>query len=370
VARLAKAPVRGNLSDDRELIADAQRVFHEFEPEYQGAKDPNLVFLNRTEQMIQAVVIYTSGDQPVAVARSISSRSSMKELASADAKGGSLPLSPFLVLPVMDFYGKTRGVVGLAPPGCLIEHSTKGGFAPDGSWVRSFEPEPTGDYVVREARTVNELWRVSCEGKVREVRTADDYLDALGPEQNATVMYDRVVRFSGLTPGKGGMIQWRGKIPGVRSELTLVVPQPLPGPAMLAVGPFPKAVIATDLPENLPAPSTSGARDDWSMISLGIAGDGVTVVRMPQMIGDRPVLGDQVFVYTDTDATRVEALDPQLQIVATAPVNQGVAILSFGPGLADAVRAVTSGGKPISSVRFAEPAAGPRLLGDQLLKDW
>lgn len=366
--RLMKSPVRGNLSEDKDMVAEVQKAFSEFEPSYQGAKDPNLVFLNRTDQMLQAVVIYTSGDQPIAVARGSNPNGSVKDLIS-DPFGYYTPVTPFLVMPVSDYYGKAKGVVGLAPPGCSIERSTKGGFTADGTWFRSYEPEPTGDYITRSSRIVNELWRVGCDGRIREVRIADDYLDSAGVEENASVMYDRVVRFSGSSPAKG-VVQWRGKIPGVKSEMTLVAPRPMPGPAMLAVGPFPKAMLATDLPVKEPTPTTTGSREEWSMIALGVAGEGVTAVRIPQAMGDRTVLGDQVLVYTETQADRVEALDAKLRVISSAKLKQGMAVLTFSPGFAESVRAITSRGDETSSVRFLELTKGSRILGDQLFKDW
>jgi hypothetical protein len=171
-------------------------------------------------------------------------------------------------------------------------------------------------------------------------------------------------------PAKG-IVRWRGELAGFKSEATLVAPRDPPGPAMLAVGPFLKAMLATDLlGKEEPVPSATGDREEWSVIALGVAGEGVTVVRVPQIFGDRTVLGDQVFVFTDTGASRVEALGAQLDVVASAPVKQGVALLTFRPGLAEEVRTLTSRGAQTSSVRFLEPAKGSRVLGDQLFKDW
>jgi len=372
VERLIKAPIRGNLASDGDMVASVQRAFAEFEPPANpGAKDPSLVFLNRTEQMIQAVVIYRTAGEPIAVATGASVKEAVKDLV-ADPVAYYTPVTPFLVVPISDRSGKDRSVVGLAPPGCAIEHSAKGGFTADGTWTRTYEPEPTGDYAIRKGHSVNELWRVNCDGKVREVRIADEYLDSAGVAENAAMMYERVVRFSGASPTKGSSVQWRGNLPGVKSEVTLVASYPLPGPAMLAVGPFPKAILATDLLDKRPMPvqSVDGSGAEWSMIALGVAGEGLTVVRMPQSSGDRTVLGDQVFVYSEFGAAAVEAVDPRQRVVATAPLNHGVAILTFNPGLADAVRAVTARGTPTYSVRFAELAKGSRVLGDHLFKDW
>lgn len=368
IARLVKAPVRGNLSEDRDMVAEVEKAFQKFDPGIQGAGDPAVVFLNRTDQMFQAVVIYTGGDEPIAVARGTHTNGSVEELLSSPF-GYLAPVTPFLVMPVSDDFGKARGVIGLAPPGCSIEHSTKGWFTADGAWVRSYEPEPTGDYITRSSRTVNELWRVGCDGKIREVRIADDYLDAMGVQDNPSMMYDRAVRFGGTLPSKG-VVLWRGKIPGFESEATLVGPRSTPGPAMLAIGPFLKAVLATDLPGKEPTPSPTAKDEEWSMIALGIASEGLTAVRIPQPMGNRTVLGDQVLVYTDTAATMVEALDPKLKVISSAPVKEGMAILAFSPGYAEEVRAVTSRGTEASSVRFIELPKGSRILGDHLFKDW
>jgi len=369
--RLVNAPVRGNLSGDPQMVTDVQRAFSETTLNQMGMKEANLVFLNRTKQMLQAVVIYTSGDEAIAVARGAEPNGSVKDLL-AGGLDASFAVSPFLVVPVASQEGVVRSVVGLAPPGCAIDRSTKGGFSRDGAWSRTYEPEPTVDYVTREGHAVNELWRVSCDGRVREVRIADDYLDKGGIKENPASMYERVVRFSGLAPGDG-TVQWRGTLPGFKSEAILVAPQPRPGPAMLAVGPFPKAVIATDLAEKaaVPSPAFTGAGEEWSMIGLGVAGEGVTAVRLPQPFGGRTVLGDRVFVYTETGAARIEAIDRQKKMIATAPVSDnGVAILTFRPGAVDEIRAVSSSGAPRTSVRFIDLEKGSRLLGDQLFKDW
>ncbi|HZM82850.1 MAG TPA: hypothetical protein VFC19_44605 [Candidatus Limnocylindrales bacterium] len=368
VDRLIKAPIRGNLSGDHDMIATVQKAFTEFEPNIKGAKDPRLVFLNRTDQMLQAVVIYEGGGQPIAVASGSNLKGSVKDLVS-DPVGYYAPVTPFLVLRASDPSGKATSVVGLAPPGCAIERSAKGRFTSDGSWTRTYEPEPTGDYVVRGGRTINELWRVSCDGRVREVRIADDYLDSAGTEGDAAVMYERVVRFGGVTPGRG-MVQWRGNLPGFKSEAMLVSPYPQPGPAMLAIGPFPKAILATDIRERGTMPTATGRGEEWSMVALGVAGEGLTVVRVPEPFGDRTVLSDEVLVYSDFGAAAVEAVDPKQRVVASAPLHEGVAILSFDPGLVYSVRAVTAKGTPTFSVRFAELANGSRVLGDQLFKDW
>lgn len=367
IDRLVKAPIRGNLASNVDLTTEVQRAFAEFQP-YPGAKDPSLVFLNQTDQMLQAVVIYRGGDQPIAVTTGIRPKDSVKELIS-DPAAYYTPVSPFLVMPVSDPSGKVWSVVGLAPPGCAVEHSAKGRFTADGAWARAYEPEPTGDYAVRNGRTVNELWRVSCDGKIREVRIADDYLDSAGAEGNASVMYDRAVRFSGAIPGNG-IIKWQGNLPGLKSKAMLVSPSSVPGPAMLAVGPFPKAVLATDLPEKGPVPTATGRDEEWSMIALGVAGDGLSVVRVPRPFGDRTVLGDQVFVFCEFGAASVEAVGSTEQVITSAPLKGGIATLTFNPGSAYAVRAVTTRGVPTYSVRFAELAKGSRVLGDQLFKDW
>jgi hypothetical protein len=314
-------------------------------------------------------VIYSSKEGPIAVARGAKPTASVKDLIS-DPMGFYAPVTPFLVVPVSDYLGKVSSVVGLAPPGCAVEHSSKAGFTADGTWQRIYESEPTGDYITREGRMANQLWRVSCDGKVREVRTADEYLDSTGVgDDDPSAMYARVVGYAGTGPGKAET-QWRGRIAGLKPEVTLTSARPVPGLAMLAIGGFPKAVMATDLPEQVPVPTATGGDEGWAMISLGVAVDGITAVRMPEMRGERPVLGDRVFVYTDTDATRVEAVDPKMRVVATAAVSKGMAILSFDPGDAEEIRAVTSRDTPTASARFVEPASGSRLLGDQLFRNW
>ena len=372
IDRLIRAPLRGNLSGDTEMVTSVRKAFSGYEPKYQGkyqgARQPVLVFLNRTELMLQAVVIYLGGEQPIALARGASADGSAGDLVAGSADS-SAPVTPFLVLPVSDTYGKVRSVVGLAPPGCSIESSAKGGFAADGTWMRTFEPEWTGDYVTRDARTVNELWRVSCDGKVREVRTADDYFDSVGVDQSATAMYERVVRFGGVLPAKPD-VRWQGNLPEFKNRAVLIAPNPPPGPAMLVVGPFLKAILATEVREKGPVPQPTGKDREWSMIALGVAGEGVEVVRLPQAFGDRTVLSDQVFVYTESDAALVEAVDSSQKVVAKAEVSRGVAILTFSPGMVEAIRTVTARGAPIHTVRFAELATGSRLLGDQLFKDW
>jgi hypothetical protein len=372
VDRLIKAPIRGNLSGDLEMVTSVQKAFSEFKPEDQGAVQPNLVFLNRTDHMLQAVVIYTGGEKPIAVARGSVPNGSAKDLIADSGAVYTTPVVPFLVMPLSAQYGKAEAVVGLAPPGCAIDYSAKGRFTTDGVWMRSFDPEPTGDYAIRVGRTVNELWRVNCDGRVREVRFADDDLDGVGAEENAAAMFERVVRFSGATsPGKG-KVQWRGRLSGFKSEITVVSSYSIPGPAMLAVGSSPKAILATDIWDKgpTPSPTTLDRDEEWPMVSLGVTAEGITVIRVPQPFGDRTVLGNQVFVYTQSGAARVEAVGRDQRVIATAPVRDQVAILSFAPGLAGEVRTLTSRGALQSSVRFAELAKGSRVLGDQLFKDW
>lgn len=371
LTRLVKAPVRGNLSGETAMVEDARVLFTSEKGVMpyaaMEATEANLVFLNRTDGMLQLVVIYVDQrGQTFALTRgSTKEGASVKDLASDNP--AQYPVSsPFLVAPVYDEDTGTSSVVGLSPPGCAVESSAEAELRSDGTWNRTYRPEPTGDYVIRSARPVNELWRVRCDGQVREVRPADDMIDSVGVDENATIMYERVVKFGGNRAGNG-IVLWQGEVPGYKTSVTLVASQSLPGPALLAVGPFMKSWLATE-------PTT---KDSWSdpgeisMVSLGVAGSGLTAVRLPHSWGGHPMLTDRVLVHTKSNSVRVEAVDGGRNLVASASLDKDrIAVLTFGPGVAQEIRAVGPTGVAQATMRFAEPVKGARVLGDQLFRAW
>lgn len=391
--QLIESPTRGNLAADSELVEELRAAARA----RSALPEARVLFVHEFAESRSAVVAHYSDTRA-----SLSTFTARRGAGTgALVEGGGLrnyPVAPFQV--VGDSTANFREgwssdwLGGLAPAGCAV--STSGDATVDGTGGvrRSWQPAPTGDYVLAQRRPVGQSWQVSCAGTVRSrgpaghgVAEASAYSPGPGPaldawsgpvdQANATAaagLYRELTSAAGLR-AVDPVLRWSGTLvdAGRSQPAALIGPRSGPGPVVLHVGVATDALVglttrALDEPDE--EETMAASRKDWSLVSTGTVGDaGLLATRLPERVGAHAVASDRLLVVPGPGAVRVEAVDAAGAVLGSAPVTGGAAVLPL-PGQASAVRSVDGAGKTLARTSPGQFDPGRRLFGEELLSDW
>ena len=257
--------------------------------------------------------------------------------------------------------------LGLAPAGCVAETSADGRLRADGTVERSWQPEGTDGYLVRNADAVSERWRFTCDDEVRYVGPSTGRAMIITPRPEAPAVATggargdvdpgtaaNAVRELTDALGTNGMaatgtpeVVWGGRLPGTSQEAVLV--------QSCEAGGGCAALLAQDLDE---VDTARGVRSQ-------------TAVGRPDLVAVRVPFSDQVLVVGPPAATRAELLDVDGSALAEGALADGVGVLSYA-----------AGADPIATVRVFDdrdrvvasmPAAsdlGSVWFGEPVIENW
>ncbi|MBQ1024061.1 hypothetical protein [Micromonospora sp. C95] len=357
VRRLLDSPTRGGLAGDTTLIATIER-------EYRAARaellvDPSLddvrVLLAHDAPGARVVVVAYLNDSHALIRQSTGPEgASVPEL--LDQTG--TPDEPQELTPYL-FFGRYSRVdrdepdglaVGLAPAGCRVETSLGGRLQPDGSVIRSWQPEPNDGYVV-QAGMPGGRWQFTCDGIVRYAGPARIALQTNvpvppDPRRDLDVSAVRELRdmlhaegLSGSTP----QVLWTGRLP-----------------ARVADAPEAVLVRSCSVDGGCAALLKADARalDGWesSVVTLdrtGIGSADLIAVPLPGQTAGVLVAGPE-------SADRAELVDARGSTVTEGPLTDGIGVFEVDNRRVAEVRVLDGANQPMLT------AATPRLAADSL----
>ncbi len=251
------------------------------------------------------------------------------------------PVNPFTNAEFVGRDGPVR--VAVAPPDCTV-------MAAPGEDLTSFQPEPTGSYLVRTPTTyLPEFWRVTCDGVVREERPAprpavtseavDEVLaGAAGSPDRLTVENElrQLYRTFGFELLHAPEVLWAGTLRHVPAHAEEPVVNVLDGPS----------------PTVLASPAARGGWIGMVWMSVEAQPDRVT--------------GLTPYFVTNTDLAAADA-------VLGVPLGLNRLVLVLAPASAATVRLVDREGTVLAGAAVTErafllslPEDGPPLGGVQV----
>jgi hypothetical protein len=379
--RLIESPTRGNLATDRALVDTVTTAFgrHWYGT---GTRRPDrarisrdldrvrLLFLHEAGRQRQAVAVFYN-DTHAAVVSLIGAADADPDrmVATADTYSGGVAADPFLLLneaPVAD------SVVALAPAGCDIAVSDAVDVDPGGAAHRNWTG--LGDWTIRPARSGQDWWQVTCDGRVQYRQPVSRYPEVTPDPASPTTPQRGTVepamaaraagawRISGHGLGSTAVLLWGGVPPGGTEPVAVVAtPTAGGGVAVLALtgdGSFP---VFADGPDSRRIEGPPDTETDTA-VTTGTATAGITVVRLPDPSG---AVSDRLLVIAPPDAQ-------SLRSTATAdpvPLVDGVAVLTAPRPLHTQIDALRNGAV-LASMRLQEPTSGPSRFGIELIDRW
>ncbi|GIF63401.1 hypothetical protein Ais01nite_14360 [Asanoa ishikariensis] len=407
--RLIDSPTRGNLGNDQPLIQDLTRELAKTGSRSNGldlvgtAPSIKVLFAHDFSGSRFVAVAYYSTSAAMLVTRTAPRGASAAELVggSGVSRGWVEPLTKHSESWGGAMAGWNQFSLGLAPAGCTMDSSSDGVVQPDGTVRRTWQPSPTGDYLLTENATVNELWRVTCDGVVRSQSPAtwqgqhddgvdgkdqtkpEDVLAARGTVNLATAAtalgaYRALVDHAGVRAGTP-VVRWGGSVPGVDGEATpavLVSQASGAGPAVLQVGDGASFMVAagpTPEPRRYYQPNEPGgdfiANLSWAA-TAPTASSELMAVRVPARKDLGAVRTDNLLVLAPPGTVRVEALANGRQAWTTGLLTNGAGIVDI-PHRGDVtLRALDATGAVLATAPMHDPAKGNTLFGEQLVNAW
>lgn len=274
-------------------------------------------------------------------------------------------------------------MIALAPPQCSV--ATAPAAEPS-----DFQPEPTGSYLVRTARTFRlELWQVTCDGVVREQRrmpsmwlsrfhereevaaalaetrglTAEQRLDENLPRQAAFAI-ELLQRTSGLPLTGPPQVVWAGPTTNLDRDRAGLAPDP--DGAILAM-----VTVAPTLDSRwLAGYTVNQSRPNAGLVvadaSFTLPADPTAPASM-LAIADPFTRDQQILAVGPTTATSMRLADPVRGGVTESPVVDGKAVLTPMPPipadrLADAsVAAVDASGTVVATTTVTTAVPYPHV---------
>jgi hypothetical protein len=174
------------------------------------------------------------------------------------------------------------------------------------------------------------------------------------------------------------VVSWAGRLPAGPGHVggPAVVEASVGGGAVtIAVGVQTGASdqFATNIVSDLIGPGAVGAPDPQAFLTptaTGVAAvDGPVALRLPILVGYDYKIGQDILVVAPPGAAKVSVRTTEGTDL-TAPVVNGIGIVSVPIGHAVGVRTLTATGAQISASAFADPAAGPVLFGIPAISNW
>ncbi len=386
--RLINSPTRGDLADDAAVIDEILAV--ERSSANENLPHTKVLFAGNVGTRTVALVARYSDTHAV-----LDSPSALRGTSQWLGSGNGV-MSPVVTLASRFIPDESaQWTLVLAPDGC--ETSTNVGTY-DGMRDRTWQPAPTGDWLVNDSATPPYL-RVTCGGVTRQQGPLADLnrLDidlsrtGLSPApQGATagpvltgaaltaagvLAFDQLAEAMHRTSGAD--VVWTGRVPGdVESgDAVLVVGDgPVRPVVLLIAGIDLQPIVALEPPRYGSGdedPAENQSIRQWSLVSTGSAAEGdLIAVRVPRRAGARAELTDRVLATTPTTAVRVEALDRDGNVVAQADVTDGVAVLALRLSAAVSLNAVDANGVAVATTPFVEPKAGARVFNEKIINNW
>ncbi|WP_341716198.1 hypothetical protein QQG74_19520 [Micromonospora sp. FIMYZ51] len=362
--QLLDSPTRGNLADDRTLIAEIER-------QYRASRAELLV--DPTLDEVKVLLAHDMPDSRTVVVAFLDASHALIRRGDGQA-GASVPellrktgtpvepqpLEPYVFLsrhsPVNG--GRVTDLTaGLAPAGCLVEASTDGRLQPDGSVARSWQVVSTEGYVVRGPGEGAERWRFTCQGVVRYDGPAGGGSMIVYPEEAAPPVptdgargsvdatlaataareLDREMKGQGLL-GPVPQVIWGGQLPDwVPGAPAAVLVRSCSTDAGCA------AMLRVEVePGRSPQQPGLGAPSDYWTTK---GGPDLTVVPVPGGSGG-------VLVFGPESATDVKFLDGKKKTIASGRLDSGVGVIHIDPDQVAEVQVFDKGGQLLETANL------------------
>jgi hypothetical protein len=373
--RLLDSPTRGSLAGDRALVnALARGAAAALRPPRQLDRT-HVLFVGDIGGRRVLAVAFSDETSAMLFYGAAPAGASASALLDANGLVGYVRIAPFMII-----QPEPGIVVGLAPAGCQVSAASAGGLQTDGSVRRTWSPEPTGDYFVRDGSRATGLVRVTCDGVVRfqgPVQPVDELSpgrpgDPVIGEEVLADARGSVDRDTGLRAAQalaslarrvdlqvaGERVIWGGRDGGEPIAVAVATTPRLIGLVLcVAVGSGLKSMVAVS-PDG---PSTGDQnRDGWSMVATGTAStEQAFAVRLPKRAGSRAVLSDRVLVgglpnavSADVGATRV-------------PLTDGFGVITVATSFTGTITARSADGQVVADIRVVDG-----LFGEPVVSAW
>ncbi|MEV8517874.1 hypothetical protein [Dactylosporangium sp. NPDC051484] len=280
------------------------------------------------------------------------------------ASGGAL--SPFSV-----HVGSGTSAIGLAPPGCTAEWAATTRVGTDGTLEHTWTGG--GDFVTGAPR--EQLWRVTCDGVVREVQ----YHDVPGapgkkgspppaePGHADPEIAKEVLWAWPKVPGldvRSRRILWGGTPPGERRPVVVGLGELGDGSVQVCAVTGTGGSILVDRVHGEPP---SGARGfPTARLTTAVApSDAIVAVRLPA--DERIELSERLLVIAPPGATELRVAGGEAEHVALAG---GVAVLVAPVPATLGIEALDATGRTLATLKVAEPHTDRFLAGQGLVRNW